>query len=115
MSGALIEQRMGRYDTRANRILHDACARLPDAERQRPAFFKSIHGTLMQTPVPSPSWDLHRADHLIPSCIQRDANAVRYVLTPALARSPSPPGEEGGWGVRTTSESSLEYRHFVAV
>ena len=39
---------MARYNSLANRRLYDACARLSDAERKkpRPAFFKSIHGTL---------------------------------------------------------------------
>jgi uncharacterized damage-inducible protein DinB len=41
-------QRLGRYNTLANDKLYAACAQLSDAERilSRPAFFKSIHGTL---------------------------------------------------------------------
>jgi uncharacterized damage-inducible protein DinB len=39
---------LARYNSLANRRLYDACARLSDAERKRPrpAFFRSIHGTL---------------------------------------------------------------------
>ena len=39
---------LARYNSLANRRLYDACAQLTDAERKkpRPAFFKSIHGTL---------------------------------------------------------------------
>ena len=39
---------LARYNALANERLYDACARLSDEERQRPrpAFFKSIHGTL---------------------------------------------------------------------
>ena len=41
-------RQMARYNTRANRLLYDAVAGLPDAEyrRTRAAFFGSIHGTL---------------------------------------------------------------------
>ena len=41
-------QMLGRYNTRANRILYDSCASLTEDERkrERPAFFGSIHGTL---------------------------------------------------------------------
>ncbi len=41
-------QMLARYNTLANRKLYEACAQLTEAERQqvRPAFFKSIHGTL---------------------------------------------------------------------
>jgi len=41
-------QRMAAYNQAANRVLYQACAALPDSERKqsRPAFFRSIHGTL---------------------------------------------------------------------
>ncbi|HAX80639.1 MAG TPA: damage-inducible protein DinB [Cyanobacteria bacterium UBA11372] len=41
-------QMLARYNTLANRRLYGVCARLSDEERKqtRPAFFKSIHGTL---------------------------------------------------------------------
>lgn len=41
-------QLMAEYNARANTILYDAVAQLPDTEyrKRRPAFFSSIHGTL---------------------------------------------------------------------
>lgn len=41
-------RRMAQYNTRANRLLYDAVATLPDAEYRKPraAFFGSIHRTL---------------------------------------------------------------------
>ncbi|MBD2387638.1 DinB family protein [Cylindrospermum sp. FACHB-282] len=41
-------QMLARYNSLANRRLYEVCALLTDAERKqiRPAFFKSIHGTL---------------------------------------------------------------------
>ena len=41
-------QSLARYNTLANQRIYEACAQLTEAERQqvRPAFFKSIHGTL---------------------------------------------------------------------
>jgi len=50
MTASLIEhfQILARYNTLANRKLYAACSQLDDSERKqlRPAFFKSIHGTL---------------------------------------------------------------------
>jgi uncharacterized damage-inducible protein DinB len=41
-------QLLAHYNTLANRKLYEVCSQLSDAERKRirPAFFKSIHGTL---------------------------------------------------------------------
>jgi uncharacterized damage-inducible protein DinB len=41
-------QMLARYNTLANRRVYESCSQLTDAERKRsrPAFFKSIHGTL---------------------------------------------------------------------
>ncbi|WP_017318217.1 DinB family protein [Mastigocladopsis repens] len=41
-------QMLARYNTLANQKLYEVCSQLSDAERKRirPAFFKSIHGTL---------------------------------------------------------------------
>ena len=49
---------MARYNRLANRRLYDACALLSDAERTkiRPAFFKSIHGTLNHILVGDRIW-----------------------------------------------------------
>ncbi len=49
---------LARYNTVANRILYDACGRLPEAElkRARPAFFRSIHGTLNHILVGDRIW-----------------------------------------------------------
>jgi uncharacterized damage-inducible protein DinB len=49
---------LARYNTLANRRLYDACARLGDAERKRPrpAFFRSIHGTLNHVLVGDRIW-----------------------------------------------------------
>ena len=51
-------QMLARYNTLANGILYDACAGLTDAERkrERPAFFKSIHGTLNHIMVGDRIW-----------------------------------------------------------
>ena len=60
MTSGLIRnfQQLARYNTRANRILYDACASLPDGERKlaRPAFFHSIHGTLTHIMVGDRIW-----------------------------------------------------------
>ncbi|WP_420405556.1 DinB family protein [Nisaea sp.] len=39
---------LARYNRRANEVLYDACAKLPDTElkKRRPVYFSSIHGTL---------------------------------------------------------------------
>ncbi len=51
-------QRLARYNTLANRRLYETCSRLSDAElkRTRPAFFKSIHGTLNHIMVGDRIW-----------------------------------------------------------
>ncbi len=51
-------QMMARYNALANLRLYEYCAQLPDAERTRirPAFFKSIHGTLNHIMVGDRIW-----------------------------------------------------------
>lgn len=51
-------RRLARYNRLANERLYDACAALTDAERKqvRPAFFKSIHGTLNHIMVGDRIW-----------------------------------------------------------
>ena len=51
-------QMLARYNTLANSRLYEVCARLSDAERKRvrPAFFKSIHGTLNHIMVGDRIW-----------------------------------------------------------
>jgi uncharacterized damage-inducible protein DinB len=51
-------RRLARYNSLANGRLYDACATLSDADRKqvRPAFFKSIHGTLNHIMVGDRIW-----------------------------------------------------------
>ncbi|HEY9909385.1 MAG TPA: DinB family protein [Thermosynechococcaceae cyanobacterium] len=51
-------QTLARYNTLANQRLYDACAQLSDADRKqpRPAFFKSIYGTLNHILVGDRIW-----------------------------------------------------------
>ena len=51
-------QMLARYNTLANRRLYEVCTRLDDVERKRirPAFFKSIHGTLNHIMVGDRIW-----------------------------------------------------------
>ena len=51
-------QMLARYNTLANHRLYAACAQLDDAERKciRPAFFRSIHGTLNHIMVGDRIW-----------------------------------------------------------
>ncbi|WP_027134957.1 DinB family protein [Geminicoccus roseus] len=51
-------QRMGRYNRWANQRLYDACAALPagEFEKDRPAFFRSISGTLNHLLVTDRIW-----------------------------------------------------------
>lgn len=51
-------QMLARYNTLANHQLYAACSQLSDIERQqiRPAFFKSIHGTLNHILVGDRIW-----------------------------------------------------------
>ncbi|MBE9229220.1 damage-inducible protein DinB [Phormidium sp. LEGE 05292] len=62
-------QMLARYNTLANRRIYDACALLSDAERKRarPAFFKSIHGTLNHIMVGDRIWLTRFAGEKIPS------------------------------------------------
>jgi uncharacterized damage-inducible protein DinB len=60
MSGTLIDtlRMLARYNRLANERLYDACAALGEDERKRirPAFFKSIHGTLNHIMVGDRIW-----------------------------------------------------------
>lgn len=60
---------LARYNTLANCQLYEACAQLSDAERQRirPAFFKSIHGTLNHIVVGDRIWLTRFEGKQIPS------------------------------------------------
>ncbi|AFZ23592.1 hypothetical protein Cylst_1301 [Cylindrospermum stagnale PCC 7417] len=51
-------QMLARYNSLANRRLYEVCTLLTDAERKqtRPAFFKSIHGTLNHIMVGDRIW-----------------------------------------------------------
>lgn len=51
-------QMLARYNTSANRKLYEICSQLSDAERNRtrPAFFKSIHGTLNHIMIGDRIW-----------------------------------------------------------
>jgi uncharacterized damage-inducible protein DinB len=51
-------QMLARYNTLANRRVYESCLQLTDAERKRtrPAFFKSIHGTLNHIMVGDRIW-----------------------------------------------------------
>lgn len=62
-------QMLARYNTLANRRIYDACALLSDAERKRirPAFFKSIHGTLNHIMVGDRIWLTRFVGEKIPS------------------------------------------------
>ena len=60
---------LARYNSLANRRLYDACAQLSDAERKkpRPAFFRSIHGTLNHILVGDRIWLTRFSGREIPS------------------------------------------------
>ena len=62
-------QTLGRYNTLANRKLYDACAQLSKVERDRirPAFFKSIHGTLNHIMIGDRIWLTRFEGGTIPS------------------------------------------------
>ena len=62
-------QTLARYNTLANRKLYDACAQLSKAERTRlrPAFFKSIHGTLNHIMIGDRIWLTRFEGGTIPS------------------------------------------------
>lgn len=51
-------QMLARYNTLANRRVYESCSQLTNAERKRtrPAFFKSIHGTLNHIMVGDRIW-----------------------------------------------------------
>lgn len=60
MANSLVDhfQLLAQYNTLANRKLYAACSQLEESERQqiRPAFFKSIHGTLNHILVGDRIW-----------------------------------------------------------
>jgi uncharacterized damage-inducible protein DinB len=60
---------LARYNALANERLYGACARLSDEERrrQRPAFFKSIHGTLNHILLGDRIWLDRFAGRQVPS------------------------------------------------
>ncbi|HIK15073.1 MAG TPA: damage-inducible protein DinB [Leptolyngbyaceae cyanobacterium M33_DOE_097] len=62
-------QMLAHYNALANQKLYDACAQLSDAERKliRPAFFKSIHGTLNHIMVGDRIWFGRFAGQEVPS------------------------------------------------
>lgn len=62
-------QILARYNTLANRKLYEVCSQLSDTERKqnRPAFFKSIHGTLNHILVGDRIWLTRFAGERIPS------------------------------------------------
>ncbi|XGV95269.1 MAG: DinB family protein [Leptolyngbya sp. BL-A-14] len=62
-------QMLARYNTLANRKLYDACAQLSETERTRirPAFFKSIHGTLNHIMIGDRIWLTRFTGGTIPS------------------------------------------------
>lgn len=70
-------QTLARYNTLANRKLYDACAQLSEAERTstRPAFFKSIHGTLNHILIGDRIWVTRFEGGTIPST---GLNAILY-------------------------------------
>ena len=77
-------QTLARYNTLANAKLYDACAQLSEAERicTRPAFFKSIHGTLNHIMVGDRIWLTRFKGGSIPSTglnaiLYEDFNALR--------------------------------------
>ena len=70
-------QRLARYNTLANDKLYAACTQLSDTERTltRPAFFKSIHGTLNHILVGDRIWITRFTGGTIPST---GLNAILY-------------------------------------
>jgi len=62
-------QMLARYNNLANRKLYQVCSQLSDAElkQSRPAFFKSIHGTLNHILVGDRIWLTRFAGDQIPS------------------------------------------------
>lgn len=62
-------QLLARYNTLANQRLYTACAQLSEADRQqiRPAFFKSIHGTLNHILVGDRIWMTRFRGGTVPS------------------------------------------------
>ncbi len=62
-------QLLAQYNSRANQILYAACTQLDDADRKRirPAFFKSIHGTLNHILVGDRIWLSRFAGQTVPS------------------------------------------------
>lgn len=62
-------QLLGEYNRLANQRLYSACRELTDAERKqiRPAFFKSIHGTLNHIMIGDRIWMTRFSGNEIPS------------------------------------------------
>lgn len=62
-------QMLARYNTLANQRLYDTCTRLSDSDRKRirPAFFKSIHGTLNHIIVGDRIWMARFSGDEVPS------------------------------------------------
>jgi uncharacterized damage-inducible protein DinB len=60
---------LARYNTLANRRVYEVCSQLSDAERKRirPAFFKSIHGTLNHMMVGDRIWMSRFQGQQVPS------------------------------------------------
>ena len=85
MANPLIDtfRMLARYNALANRRLYAACARLDEAElmRQRPAFFKSIHGTLNHILLGDRIWLDRFAGREVPST---GLDAVLYADFAAL-------------------------------
>ncbi len=76
-------QTLARYNTLANCKLYDACAQLSEDERTRlrPAFFKSIYGTLNHILVGDRIWLTRFAGDTMPST---GLNAILYEEFDAL-------------------------------
>ena len=85
MTGTLIDTlgMLARYNRLANERLYDACAALDDVEREkvRPAFFKSIHGTLNHIMVGDRIWLARFQGRTVPST---NLDAILYDSFDAL-------------------------------
>jgi uncharacterized damage-inducible protein DinB len=70
-------QHLAQYNALANQILYTACARLDDVSRKqpRPAFFKSIHGTLNHILVGDRIWLSRFAGKVVAAT---DLDAILY-------------------------------------
>jgi len=88
-------QLLARYNTLANQRIYETCDRLSDGERKqiRPAFFKSIHGTLNHIMVSDRIWLARFAGKTIPST---GLDAILYADFHEL------------WQVRITEDERIE-------